>query len=152
MLICRFILCTWYIFFSLLVMRLFLMGMQMKQPVIMDTIRLPCLRILQQLVRPDGGISKKVSLCFLNWNFNTKCCKLNHFNTLYLLYCSKMSLCIYLFRTSRLKKLLCPWSTCQLTFMSTARHGWQETLSTRSKPGKGECQGEVKQLACLTML
>ncbi|XP_052722001.1 E3 ubiquitin-protein ligase UBR4-like isoform X2 [Crassostrea angulata] len=41
------------------VMRLFLMGMQMKQPVIMDTIRLPCLRILQQLVKPDGGSSKK---------------------------------------------------------------------------------------------
>jgi hypothetical protein len=36
------------------------MGMQMKQPVIMDTITLPCLRILQQLVKPDGGASKKV--------------------------------------------------------------------------------------------
>ncbi|XP_062622353.1 E3 ubiquitin-protein ligase UBR4-like, partial [Saccostrea cucullata] len=41
------------------VMRLFLMGMQMKQPVIMDTITLPCLRILQQLVKPDGGAGKK---------------------------------------------------------------------------------------------
>lgn len=38
------------------------MGMQMKQPVIMDTIRLPCLRILQQLVKPDGGSSKKVPM------------------------------------------------------------------------------------------
>lgn len=45
---------------AFVVMRLFLMGMQMKQPVIMDTIRLPCLRILQQLVKPDGGSSKKV--------------------------------------------------------------------------------------------
>ncbi|XP_069121893.1 E3 ubiquitin-protein ligase UBR4-like isoform X2 [Argopecten irradians] len=34
------------------VMRLFLMGMQLKQPVIMDSITLPCLRILQHLIEP----------------------------------------------------------------------------------------------------
>lgn len=57
--------------FTFVVMRLFLMGMQMKQPVIMDTIRLPCLRILQQLVKPDGGSSKKVP-CYANNKIITK--------------------------------------------------------------------------------
>ncbi|RUS88506.1 hypothetical protein EGW08_003764 [Elysia chlorotica] len=35
------------------VMRLFLMGMQLKSPVIMESITLPCLRILQGLVKQD---------------------------------------------------------------------------------------------------
>ncbi|XP_053398458.1 E3 ubiquitin-protein ligase UBR4-like isoform X2 [Mercenaria mercenaria] len=35
------------------VMRLFLMGIQLKQPVIMESVTLPCLRILQHLIRPD---------------------------------------------------------------------------------------------------
>ncbi|BFZ02848.1 hypothetical protein BsWGS_05885 [Bradybaena similaris] len=35
------------------VMRLFLMGMQMRNPVIMESITLPCLRILQGLVKHD---------------------------------------------------------------------------------------------------
>ncbi|GFN91871.1 E3 ubiquitin-protein ligase ubr4 [Plakobranchus ocellatus] len=35
------------------VMRLFLMGMQLKSPVIMESITLPCLRILQGLVKHD---------------------------------------------------------------------------------------------------
>ncbi|XP_059140958.1 E3 ubiquitin-protein ligase UBR4-like isoform X2 [Physella acuta] len=35
------------------VMRLFLMGMQMRNPVIMESITLPCLRILQGLVKQD---------------------------------------------------------------------------------------------------
>ncbi|CAL1532573.1 unnamed protein product [Lymnaea stagnalis] len=35
------------------VMRLFLMGMQMRSPVIMESITLPCLRILQGLVKHD---------------------------------------------------------------------------------------------------
>ncbi|XP_053389009.1 E3 ubiquitin-protein ligase UBR4-like [Mercenaria mercenaria] len=38
------------------VMRLFLMGMsemQLKQPVIMECVTLPCLRILEHLIRPD---------------------------------------------------------------------------------------------------
>ncbi|XP_067662559.1 E3 ubiquitin-protein ligase UBR4-like [Haliotis asinina] len=41
------------------VMRLFLMGMHIKSPVIMESITLPCLRILQSLVRNDGVIFKK---------------------------------------------------------------------------------------------
>ncbi|WAR30664.1 UBR4-like protein [Mya arenaria] len=35
------------------VMRLFLLGMQMKQPVIMESVTLPCLRILQHLITPE---------------------------------------------------------------------------------------------------
>lgn len=50
-------------------MRLFLMGMQMRNPVIMESITLPCLRILQGLVKHDlisfiNG-KKKVGLLFL---------------------------------------------------------------------------------------
>lgn len=41
----------------LAVMRLFLVGMQIKHPVIMESVTLPCLRILQSLIRPEcqGG-------------------------------------------------------------------------------------------------
>ncbi|XP_052222057.1 E3 ubiquitin-protein ligase UBR4-like isoform X2 [Dreissena polymorpha] len=35
------------------VMRLFLMGMQMKQPVVMESVTLPCLRILKDLITPE---------------------------------------------------------------------------------------------------
>ncbi|KAL4218587.1 perineurial glial growth [Mactra antiquata] len=45
------------------VMRLFLMGMQLKQPVIMESVTLPCLRILQHLIRPDKSqVSKETSV------------------------------------------------------------------------------------------
>ena len=34
-------------------MRLFLMGMHMRSPIIMESITLPCLRILQGLIKQD---------------------------------------------------------------------------------------------------
>lgn len=46
--------------FTISVMRLFLMGMQMKNPVITDCVTLPCLRILQHLIKPEHN--KKVRL------------------------------------------------------------------------------------------
>ncbi|XP_052831626.1 E3 ubiquitin-protein ligase UBR4-like [Octopus bimaculoides] len=36
------------------VMRLFLMGMQLKSPLVMESITLPCLKIIQHLVKSDG--------------------------------------------------------------------------------------------------
>ena len=44
------------------VMRLFLMGMQMKQPLIMESVTLPCLRILQFLMTPEKPVAKVI--CF----------------------------------------------------------------------------------------
>ena len=41
------------------VMRLFLMGMQMKNPVITDCVTLPCLRILQHLIKPEPNKKDK---------------------------------------------------------------------------------------------
>ncbi|KAL5011609.1 hypothetical protein ScPMuIL_010160, partial [Solemya velum] len=40
------------------IMHLFLMGMQMRQPVITESVTLPCLRILQQLMRCDVAVKK----------------------------------------------------------------------------------------------
>lgn len=37
------------------VMRLFLMGMQLKSPLVMESITLPCLKIIQHLVKSDGA-------------------------------------------------------------------------------------------------
>ncbi|XP_052093919.1 E3 ubiquitin-protein ligase UBR4-like [Mytilus californianus] len=43
------------------VMRLFLMGMQMKNPVITDCVTLPCLRILQHLIKSDNKKEKQAT-------------------------------------------------------------------------------------------
>ena len=48
------------------VMRLFLMGMHMRSPIIMESITLPCLRILQGLIKQDLVTflgKKRVSAC-----------------------------------------------------------------------------------------
>ncbi|XP_054157835.1 E3 ubiquitin-protein ligase UBR4-like [Oppia nitens] len=41
------------------VMQLFLMGLQMDSPAVLDSITLPCLRLLQSLIKPEPTISKK---------------------------------------------------------------------------------------------
>ncbi|CAG2110651.1 unnamed protein product, partial [Medioppia subpectinata] len=41
------------------VMQLFLMGLQIDSPAVLDSITLPCLRLLQSLIKPETSISKK---------------------------------------------------------------------------------------------
>jgi E3 ubiquitin-protein ligase UBR4 len=40
-------------------MQLFLMGLQMDSPAVLESITLPCLKLLQTLIKPDPPISKK---------------------------------------------------------------------------------------------
>jgi hypothetical protein len=40
-------------------MKLFLYSMRIKNPVVLDSIALPCLRILQHVIRPAAPISQK---------------------------------------------------------------------------------------------
>lgn len=41
------------------VMQLFLMGLQMDSPAVLESITLPCLKLLQSLIKPEPPISKK---------------------------------------------------------------------------------------------
>ena len=41
------------------VMQLFLMGLQMDSPAVLESITLPCLRLLQSLIKPEPPVSKK---------------------------------------------------------------------------------------------
>ena len=41
------------------VMQLFLMGLQMDSPAVLESITLPCLKLLQSLIKPEPSISKK---------------------------------------------------------------------------------------------
>ncbi|KAL3872340.1 hypothetical protein ACJMK2_040271 [Sinanodonta woodiana] len=54
------------------VVRLFLMGMQMTYPAIMDSITLPCLRILQQLVKTDSTTPPAAATAPADSNANKK--------------------------------------------------------------------------------
>ena len=62
-----------------IVMTLFMMSVEVRSPLIMETITVPCLKILLRLVKPPAPSSKanKVGPVYLKLNcFHASCCQL----------------------------------------------------------------------------
>ncbi len=53
-----------YVCLSISVMKLFMVSMRIKSPAVLEYVSLPCLRILQHVIKPEAAGSKKNKVNF----------------------------------------------------------------------------------------